>query len=323
LSGENNERDMLLAQLRPNSGLPLFPREVLFFVGGRPVRRVAADFDEFFSFYRSNRDTDFYVGFFSIPQQRDNIYDAVLLDIDPGEGGDVEEKLRLVLKITEGFERAVYFTGRGYHVVLIMGPVVVPNWGMAVRRFLVDYGLDGLVDVPVAVDKRRVSRVVGTLNTKTGRRCVLVRYDIGDTQQLSALFEGYAAERDTEHPVGRLNIDFYPPCVLRAIETLRVTGELSHPARMFLANFLYRAGVRREDIHAVFRMASDYDPEKTDYEINHIVSGNYKLHSCETLKAIGLCPKRFVCRYYPSLNRFFVFSSTTVGGEDGSSGGDA
>ncbi|MFW9853280.1 MAG: DNA primase regulatory subunit PriL, partial [Candidatus Thorarchaeota archaeon] len=85
-----------------------------------------------------------------------------------------------------------------------------------------------------------------------------------------------------------------PPCIKKLFDTLSAGGRLSHLGRFTLTSFFVNTGASEEDIMNFFKSASDFDENKTKYQIEHI-SGRkggktkYKPPKCDTLKTHGLC----------------------------------
>jgi hypothetical protein len=60
-----------------------------------------------------------------------------------------------------------------------------------------------------------------------------------------------------------------PAWVRALIDYLRETGELCHYGRLAVAAWMIRCGFTDEEIHEVFKHASDYNPRTTQYHINY------------------------------------------------------
>lgn len=80
------------------------------------------------------------------------------------------------------------------------------------------------------------------------------------------------------------------PCISKLFEK----EHLSHLEKVAVVTEHKFSGMKAEEIEALFRKykaweGSDYDPEKTRYQINHIIEGKYKRFGQETLRDMGLC----------------------------------
>ena len=300
----------LWRHLRPFSNSAVFPREVLWLGSLYPKRKTVNSFDEYYEWLVNQAYKDFglvnvYVSFFSMYQQSENVFDAVLVDVDAPQYIDE------VLKRLNGLPLDVWFTGRGYHVVVLFNESVkVSNWSLAVDAFLKQYGLEKLVDVAPSKDKRRVVRIPGTVNRKTGERMVFVKHVDGDPAPVIEIFQRAYPPPMTEYTGKRLSVSSIPMCVSNMLSYLSEFGELAHEARVFLANFLLKWGLSTDEVHSLFeRFANDYDPGKTSKQIESIALKNYKLHNCDRVMSWGFCPFAQTpnsCPYYPSLNKFLV-----------------
>ena len=96
---------------------------------------------------------------------------------------------------------------------------------------------------------------------------------------------------DTPHGIKVANM---PPCIKKLVDTLSSGGRLSHLGRFTLTSFFVSTGASEEDIMNFFKSASDFDENKTKYQIEHIsgIKGGktkYKPPKCGTLKTHGLC----------------------------------
>ncbi len=91
-----------------------------------------------------------------------------------------------------------------------------------------------------------------------------------------------------------IKIENMPPCIKQLFDILSTGGRLSHLGRFTLTSFFVNTGASEEDIMNFFKSASDFDENKTKYQIEHI-SGRkggktkYKPPKCDTLKTHGLC----------------------------------
>jgi len=91
-----------------------------------------------------------------------------------------------------------------------------------------------------------------------------------------------------------IKVENMPPCIRKFFDTLSSGGRLSHLGRFTLTSFLVNTGATEEDVMTFFKSASDFDENKTKYQIEHI-SGRkggktkYKPPKCDTLKTHGLC----------------------------------
>jgi len=89
-------------------------------------------------------------------------------------------------------------------------------------------------------------------------------------------------------------VENMPPCIKKLLDGLSAGGRLSHLGRFTLTSFLVNTGATEEDVMTFFKSASDFDENKTKYQIEHI-SGRkggktkYKPPKCDTLKTHGLC----------------------------------
>ncbi|OKY78582.1 MAG: Eukaryotic-type DNA primase large subunit PRI2 [Candidatus Methanohalarchaeum thermophilum] len=92
---------------------------------------------------------------------------------------------------------------------------------------------------------------------------------------------------------GIIEENLFPPCIKELISDIKQGKNLSHPARFTLVSFLSNIGMEKNRIKQVFELAPDYEPEKTEYQIDHISGGlsgtEYTPPSCSTMKTYGIC----------------------------------
>ncbi len=85
-----------------------------------------------------------------------------------------------------------------------------------------------------------------------------------------------------------------PPCIKKIYESIKSGGHASHIERFTLTAFLLNIGLKPEEITQIFKEVSDFDEEKTRYQIEHIAGARgsgikYAPPKCSTLKTYGLC----------------------------------
>jgi len=86
----------------------------------------------------------------------------------------------------------------------------------------------------------------------------------------------------------------FPPCIKKIYEAVTSGGHASHIERFTLTAFLLNLGLKPEDVTQIFKGISDFDEEKTRYQIEHISGARgsgvkYLPPKCSTLKTYGLC----------------------------------
>jgi hypothetical protein len=263
------------------------------------------------------------------------IYDTIFLDFD-GENDikNVYEEAKQIQSILGG---RLYFSGRkGFHLYLDIQPVYLGNKYAKVltewaKQLKVKY-----LDLQCLKDKRRMARVVYTqhigtslymipVDTKSNITEILSEaiqpkkiyyHKIHESMQISnelrqIYFENTKTEEEanntqttTKIPVTEAEM---PPCIRKCIETIRETGELDHYARFHMANYLIQMGWTNIEIQKIFeKYAKDYNSEKTEYQVNYLLSRNMHPFNCKNAMEIGLCPLEIpkLCPYYPSINKF-------------------
>lgn len=92
---------------------------------------------------------------------------------------------------------------------------------------------------------------------------------------------------------GVVKKELFPPCVKNLIKEVQSSRNISHAARFTLVSFMLKIGMSVDEIIDLFKVAPDFDEERTRYQIDHIggrsSESQYTPPSCSTLKTYGLC----------------------------------
>ncbi len=89
--------------------------------------------------------------------------------------------------------------------------------------------------------------------------------------------------------------DCFPPCIVRAISNTHAGVNLPHTMRFALTSFLLNIGMNEDGIIELFKTSSDFDDERTRYQVMHIHGATgtvYKSPSCSTMITYGNCAGR-------------------------------
>ncbi|MEM3044300.1 MAG: DNA primase large subunit PriL [Candidatus Bathyarchaeia archaeon] len=93
---------------------------------------------------------------------------------------------------------------------------------------------------------------------------------------------------------GEISLAAFPPCIKALYEDLASGRNVSHIGRFTLTSFLVNIGVSLDEVLKLFSGASDFDLEKTRYQVEHIsgfrgAGRKYTPPKCATLRTHGLC----------------------------------
>jgi DNA primase large subunit len=93
---------------------------------------------------------------------------------------------------------------------------------------------------------------------------------------------------------GEVSLAAFPPCIKALYSDLSSGRNISHIGRFTLTSFLVNIGVPLEEVLKLFTRASDFDLEKTRYQVEHIsgfrgAGRKYTPPKCATLRTHGLC----------------------------------
>jgi DNA primase large subunit len=104
--------------------------------------------------------------------------------------------------------------------------------------------------------------------------------------------------------IEKINTSQFPPCMRRILSDLQAGVNLPHTARFAITSFLLNLGMDVEEIISLYRMAPDFDEEKTRYQVEHIAGAKgteYHPPACDTMKTYHNCYADDSCRgiYHP------------------------
>lgn len=112
-------------------------------------------------------------------------------------------------------------------------------------------------------------------------------------QRMKKLYRENHAKKTME--LGEIDFKLFPPCIKEYLKELHDGVNLPHIARLTLASFLHKVGMKGENIAEQFKTAPDFDPRTTEYQVKHItgeISGvEYSPPKCATLQANHICYK--------------------------------
>ncbi|MBN2067619.1 MAG: hypothetical protein JW744_04080 [Candidatus Diapherotrites archaeon] len=89
---------------------------------------------------------------------------------------------------------------------------------------------------------------------------------------------------------GNARPDAFPGCMAFLYSELLQGKRLPHMARFYLASFLNRVGMPKEQIMLAFKKSPDFKEKIASYQIDKIVKQNYTPASCDKVRAAGYCP---------------------------------
>jgi len=320
--------------LRESNGLPVFPREMLF-LGSAKKRIVVNDIMDFIKFIEAF-DVDCYTSVYSQWQQVNSVFDTIPLDID-GETIEVSyDKYMKVSEILNDQKLRRVCSARGFHIYVDYKPMSFKNYPEAVRRWIKDKGLEDLVDVQVAVDIRRVLRVLYTLNSKVNLFAVPIsendnfdkiknRIKLGwgasvkpiewndDVREELEKFDGQVREvgkgkiKGVNYFNENSSIADFPPCIREIMKGVIMTGKLKHIGRLILGIFLVKIW-DYEKILKFFGETLNYNERKTIFQIDTMLERGYNVHNCTTISTTSeYCQYKDdfeKCPFYPNITRF-------------------
>lgn len=99
--------------------------------------------------------------------------------------------------------------------------------------------------------------------------------------------------------VGKIEPNFFPPCMLAMYSEQLAGKKLSYSARLALASFLYQLGMSKTEMVSLFSKSPDFKKQIAEYHISRIFEKEISAPGCKKLAENGLkvaeCGK--VCKY--------------------------
>lgn len=137
----------------------------------------------------------------------------------------------------------------------------------------------------------RTFEIVDMIDAKHAREVLGERSEFAE--RMKKLYKENHAKKTME--LGEIDFRLFPPCIKEYLKELHDGINLPHIARLTLASFLHKVGMKSENIAELFKTAPDYDPRITEYQVKHIageISGiEYSPPKCATLQANHICYK--------------------------------
>lgn len=89
---------------------------------------------------------------------------------------------------------------------------------------------------------------------------------------------------------------YFPPCITTILSNLKEGINVPHSARFAVTAFLLNIGLAVDEIIELYKHASDFDEERTRYQVEHIAGDKGKVRytppSCDTMRTYGNCVGR-------------------------------
>ncbi|HJJ35549.1 MAG TPA: DNA primase large subunit PriL [Methanocorpusculum sp.] len=99
---------------------------------------------------------------------------------------------------------------------------------------------------------------------------------------------------------GTIEETAFPPCIQTLIEAAAAGANIAHAGRFALVAFLHTIGMPAAQIESIFARSPNYNPEMTEYQVNHILTNEYTPPSCLTMQTHGVCSHKVaLCEKMP------------------------
>jgi DNA primase large subunit len=98
-----------------------------------------------------------------------------------------------------------------------------------------------------------------------------------------------AVQERTLVEFGAIDESAYPPCIQALISAASAGVNLTHSGRFSMTAFLHNVGMNGEQVAGIFARSPDYNPDMTNYQVDHILTNEYTTPSCATMLTHGIC----------------------------------
>ncbi|MCL2685740.1 MAG: hypothetical protein FWE73_05025 [Candidatus Bathyarchaeota archaeon] len=115
-----------------------------------------------------------------------------------------------------------------------------------------------------------------------------------DVDELKEEFLKVKSQLEEKFDIGpRAEEGEYPPCITALIDRAKSGAHLSHTERITMVTYLLHQGVSTDAIANLFSKVSDFNAEKTKYQIENLAGKTtgqpYVTYNCSTLRTHGVC----------------------------------
>ncbi|HJJ54894.1 MAG TPA: DNA primase large subunit PriL [Methanocorpusculum sp.] len=122
------------------------------------------------------------------------------------------------------------------------------------------------------------------------------------SQRFQPWIEKIAAkvQERTLEEFGTIEETAFPPCIQALIEASVAGANIAHAGRFAMVAFLHTIGMPTEQIEGIFSRSPNYNPDMTEYQVNHILTNDYTPPSCLTMQTNGICSHKVaLCEKIP------------------------
>lgn len=285
-----------------------------------------ADIDKFIALYNGKK--NIYQSVYSYvgePIAPNAYIDKIFLDFDYDTDLKFYDDVRKVAFYLYdlGVKFYIRFSGRGFHIFILTYNEQLKQPKLAIKKWVKDLHrrTNTYSDPSVVGDTRRVSRILGTKNLKTGLYCIPIEYhqlcelSYEDICQMAKSYNGHAdyiigqdyvsllpLDEDiitTKHEIVLNDVHFsakFPPC----IDYLLSNADLGYHERRELIIYLRDDGYTEEEVVEILRNHLSDEKFQHCVEEEHQVSylfgrEDILFSSCESQKCNGICNSSDCC----------------------------
>jgi hypothetical protein len=288
-------------------------REIFVRVEGK--RYLAYDLGEYAQYLGK---PDIYYSIRSYENLITDTWDRVFFDVDAHDK-PIKEAAEAATRVVKtfrdlGIEPTVIFTGRGFHVYIILSEPVELNID-ELKPYAQGLGVDTAV-----LNRNPMGRLPFTINSKVDKEAVPVSPDDLSTPDYTVRLNAPGAfaeafnlggvvtktRRIVRNPVYKRGSHTpLPLCIKEMLAKAVATGYLTHPERFAFSTFALRVWGFGRTMN-FFKIMDDYDERVTRYQLSHIASRRYVFPKCRTMMLLGDCNEdlRRRCPFYPWLEPY-------------------
>jgi DNA primase large subunit len=201
------------------------------------------------------------------------------------------ESLEFILEICKEFELDVKLEGEKFKLHFTgwirYAPTYDSRWKLVNNRVENGYVVSWKKGITRLIQEALMRRIANEIRPLTPSKEIQKIFG----KEIQAIKANYSKP---EEAPGEEKRGYYPPCIKHIISMVNAGMNVPHEARFALVTFLHAIGKGEAEILDCFSHAPDFDLEKTQYQVRHIIgeiSGTeYKPPACQKLRTFGICP---------------------------------
>ena len=167
----------------------------------------------------------------------------------------------------------------------------VSKWKLGNRALDKGWVLVSFEELSRLLQEEVQERIESSLNNKVTALPPEIQADV---DELKEEFLKVKPQLEEKFDIGpRAEEGEYPPCITALIDRAKSGAHLSHTERITMVTYLLHQGASTDAIVNLFSKVSDFNAEKTKYQIENLAGKTtgqpYVTYNCATLRTHGVC----------------------------------